>query len=219
MPENLHRCKPATVKQAMSDVFPTLATVRKYHSGATAKGAAAEIIGQGAALLNVGKNLQPHQIEFIADEILREYYYLTIGEIRYIVERGVRGEYGTNYDRFDVQTVFEWIEKYLVERTSTAEQEAQAKPGNDSAKWREWAKKNGKPMPESVRQALSALENKYLVDGEAKQGVRSGEFEPDTATLEMIRQEWETNEGNAQRQPFENYKTLRIAQLKAMMKK
>ena len=218
LPENLHRVKPAKIEQAMSDVFPTLATVRKYHDEATALSAVCEIIAQAAALLSIGRNIQPHQIRFVAEEILKEYYYLTIAEIRFCIEQGLRGNYGVIYDRLDTSVIFDWMEKYLLERTGTSERLTAQKQGEEAAKWKKEAQgnKNLKPMPESLKQSLQSLENTFLVGGELKKGVTVGEFEPDEHILRMIRQEWETD---SQSLSFEHFKTMRIAQIKSEMKR
>lgn len=218
LPENLHRIKPAKIEQAMSDVFPTLATVRKYHDEATALAAVCEIIAQGAALLSIGRNIQPHQIRFVAEEILREYYYLTIAEIRFCIEQGVRGNYGAIYDRLDTSVIFDWLEKYISERTETSERLTAQRQGQEAAKWKKEAQenKNLHPMPESLKQSLRSLENTFLVDGELKKGVTTGEFEPDEHILRMIEQEWELDNHSLS---LDKFKTMRIAQIKAEMKK
>lgn len=218
LPENLHRVKPAKIEQAMSDVFPTIATVRKYHDEATALAAVCEIIAQAAALLSIGRNIQPHQIHFVAEEILKEYYYLTIAEIRFCIEQGVRGNYGAIYDRLDTSVIFDWLEKYLLERAETSERLAAQRQGEEAAKWKKEAQgnQNLKPMPESLKDDLQSLENTFLVGGELKKGVTAGQFEPDEHILRMIRQEWEAD---SQSLSFEHFKTMRIAQIKAQMKK
>lgn len=204
----------------MSSVFPTLATVRKYHDENTALSAVCEIIAQAAALLSVGRGIHRHQIEFLAEDILRKYYFLTIAEIRLCMEYGVRGDYGTIYDRLDTSVVFEWIEKYISIRAEIASRKAEQKPGDEAAYWREQANKNPglKPMPYEIKKALLNVENKWLVDGELKAGVKSGDFEPDAAVLEMILQEW-SNDKTPGKMPYRDYETMRIAQIKAQMKK
>jgi len=219
LPENLHRVLPATIEQAMSDTYPTLATVKKYHGPEAAKDAVIEIMGQASALMNVGKNLKPHQIDFIAIEILQEFYWLNVGEIRYVMTCGVRGEYGEVYDRLDTIVIFGWIEKYLEVRTEIAANRARRVEAEMIAA--EKARKPNAseiPMPEAVRQSLEKLENTFLVGGELKQGFTTGEFEPDAPMLRMIEMEW-ADLPEQSRPPYENYKVMRIAQLKALMKK
>lgn len=202
----------------MSSVFPTLATVRKYHDESVALGSICEIIAEASALLSVGKSIQSHQITFLAREILREYYYLTIAEIRFCMEQGVRGEYGQIYDRMDASVVAEWFVKYTDNRTIVGEDIDFRRIGEETAKWRKEASENQnlKPMPDSLKQSIESLSNTFLVDGELKKGIKAGEFEPDGAVIEMIKSEWESG---GKQYTFEQFKSMRIAQLKAQMKR
>jgi hypothetical protein len=218
LPSSLHRVRPAKIEQAMSSVFPTLATVRKYHDEAVALGSICEIIAEASALLSVGKSIQSHQITFLAREILREYYYLTIAEIRFCMEQGVRGEYGQIYDRLDASVVSEWFGKYTANRTLVGEEINSRRMGEENARWRKEASENQnlKPMPESVKESIENLSNGFLVDGEIKKGIKSGEFEPDAFVIQMIKSEWESSE---KKYTFEQFKSMRVAQIKAQMKK
>lgn len=218
LPSNLHRVRPAKMEQAMSSVFPTLATVRKYHDESVALGSICEIIAESAALISVGKGIQSHQITFLARDILREYYYLTIAEIRFCMEQGVRGEYGQIYDRMDASVVAEWFVKYTANRTVVGEEIDLRRIGEETARWRKEASENQnlKPMPESVKQSIENLSNSFLVNGEAKKGIKAGEFEPDDLVIEMIKSEWENG---GKEYTFEQFKALRVAQLKAQMKR
>lgn len=202
----------------MSSVFPTLATVRKYHDEAVALGSICEIIAEASALLSVGKSIQSHQITFLAREILREYYYLTIAEIRFCMEQGVRGEYGQIYDRLDASVVSGWFVKYTDNRTILGEDMGFRRIGEETAKWRKEASENQnlKPMPDSLKQSIESLSNTFLVDGELKKGIKAGEFEPDDFVIEMIGSEWESG---CKQYTFEQFKSMRIAQLKAQMKR
>lgn len=203
----------------MSDVFPTLATVRKYHGENGAKAAIVDIVSRAAAMLNVGKQLQPHQVEFLADEILLEYYWLNIGELRYLFLQGTRGEYGTIYDRFDSTVVFGWIEKYLEVRADIAANRAQRGEAEQDAKFRAIPEsKTAIFMPDRLKDMQKKMENKFIVSGVPKSGVVAGEFEPDEPTMRMIEFEW-ADQNEDTRLPFENYRAMRIAQLKAQMKK
>lgn len=198
----------------MSDVFPAISTVKKYHGDGVAVASVAEIIAQGAALLNVGKNLQPHQIEFLACEILQEWYWLTIGEVRLIMNNGVTGKYGELYDRLDVSVVLKWFERYADVRGEViAEKSRRAHLDR-----KEQESKTATEMPEALKELANRVQPKYLVEGEEKAGFIQGEFEPDKYVLRMIEMEW-ADLPEVGRVPYENYKSLRIAHLKTQMKK
>lgn len=48
----------------------------------------------------------------IAERIMDKYWYLKMEEIHVILENGMFGEYGTFYESFGPNTIFEWIESY-----------------------------------------------------------------------------------------------------------
>ena len=77
----------------------------------------------GLALsLNIGKNLEPHQLSGLAKKIYAKYYYLSFDEIMHVFDKGSCGSYGKLYDRIDEEIIFSWLEKFDVdERISIAE--------------------------------------------------------------------------------------------------
>lgn len=77
----------------------------------------------GLALsLNVGKNIEPHQLDGLAKKIYSKYYYLSFDELMYVFDCGTSGKYGKLYDRVDEEVIFSWLEKYDTdERLSIAE--------------------------------------------------------------------------------------------------
>lgn len=67
----------------------------------------------GLALsLNVGKNLEPHQLSGLAKKIYAKYYYLSFDELMYVFDKGSSGSYGKIYDRVDEEIIFTWLEKF-----------------------------------------------------------------------------------------------------------
>jgi len=214
LPQNLPRIRPANMDQAMSDVFPAISTVKKYHGNGVAVASVSEIIAQAAALLNVGKNLQSHQIDFLACEILANWYWLTIGEVRFVMNSGVTGKYGELYDRLDVSVVCGWFEKYADVRGEVVAQRSR----RAHLERIEQSNPNAIEMPDSLKELIQGTANTFLVDGELKKGFSHGEFEPDEPTLRMIEMEW-ADLPKAGRMPYENYKAMRIAHLKTQMKK
>lgn len=62
------------------------------------------------------KNLNEDDAGDIAELILHQYWFLKLAEIRVFFERATMGKYGQVYDRFEQQTLFVWLEKYLQER-------------------------------------------------------------------------------------------------------
>lgn len=203
LPGRLAAVRPATMEQAMSGSFPTVASVRKYHDEQVALDALVEIIADAAGLVNLGRNLKPNQIEFLADEILREYYYLTLGDVRFMMRQGITGKYGELYDRLDVQVVMGWIERYTEDRANMAEGKSQQ--AHVSA-----VSENAKPMPEWFCEFVQKMEAKYGNELAAQ------EFTPDDNFWDMVEQEWQER---GEQVPLEKFKQMRLAQTKAMFRK
>ena len=203
LPGKLSTVRPATMEQAMSNKYPTVASVRKYHDEQLALDAVVEIIAEAASLVNLGRNLKPNQIDFLAEEILREYYYLTLGDIRLMMKQGVTGKYGELYDRLDVQVVMGWLENYTEERANAAEgksQQAHVSTVSD----------NAKPMPEWFGEFVQKMQVKYNGEPPAQ------EFAPDANFWEMVEQEWRER---GEQMPLEQFKQMRLAQTKAMFRR
>lgn len=202
---NLGAINPASIEAAMSGDTPALSTVRKYHGDETAKYAVKEIIAEAASMLNIGKNLQAHQIEFMADEVLRDWYFLTLAEIKYLMRQGITGKYGELYDRLDVAVVSGWFERYNEQRT------AQAEGMRQKERAAELSSGNAKEMPAWFLDFSKTFQARY--------GDRAAhDFKPDAAFEAMVQQEW--NEMQEADQPaFEQFLKLRTAQTKAMLKR
>lgn len=191
------------MEQAMSEKYPTVASVKKYHDEQLALDAVVEIIAEAASLVNLGRNLKPNQIDFLAEEILREYYYLTLGDIRLMMKQGVTGKYGELYDRLDVQVVMGWLERYTEERANAAEGKSQqAHVSNVSD--------NAKPMPEWFGEFVQKMQVKYNSEPPAH------EFAPDANFWQMVEQEYLES---GEQMPLDQFKQMRLAQTKAMLKR
>jgi len=199
---------PRTVKEAIDSDVATLATIKKYMGEETAKDAVIETVAFAAGLLNIGKNLQPHQIEFLADEILRDWYWLKISEIKFVMMEGVRGNYGQIYDCLDFRTVMEWICKYDSTRTEIFEEKSKRAHVEAIAE-------NAKPiqMPKEIKELADKLTHPYDRD--------LPEFEPDDFFERMIQDEWgmKTEPERAKCGTFEMFRFFRIQQTKAIFKK
>lgn len=208
MPE-FGKNKPQSIEQAMEPTTPTIATVKKYHGEDAVIRAVGEVISFYGSLSNVGKQLQPHQIEYLADEIVRDFYFLTFGEIQYVMRRGIRKEYGEIYDCIDVSTVLSWVDKYDAERTAYAEQ--RAKKAHLEVK--------AVPVAQLGATTKGPIEAPaYITELAERLAAPYTEitFEPDEFFEQMIQNEYD--EKNTQT-TFDNYRAMRIVQVKASLKK
>lgn len=197
---------PRTVKDALASNVAMLSTIRKYMGDEATKDALIETIAYAAGLLNIGKNLQPHQIEFLADEILRDWYWLKLSEIKFVMMEGVRGNYGQIYDCLDFRTVMEWLGKYDEQRTEIVERDSQR--AHIEAK-----SENVKPMPMPKEVSALADKLKHPFDRELP------EFEPDEFFEKMVKDEWGAKPESERKGTFETFRFLRIQQVKNSFRK
>lgn len=194
--------QPRTLDQALGGNTPAISTVNKYLGREVSKDAVIQIIAEAAALLNIGKNLQPHQIEFLAEDILHDWFYLTIGEVRYIMQQGIRNRWGNIYDRLDVETVMGWIGQYDAVRTDAVERRAQKAAEAQNTD-------RAVPMPDSLKQLADSLSPKPRT---------ASEFMPDAPFEEMVCQEWAAlSDGEKAGLDFQKFRTMRIEYTKALL--
>lgn len=71
-----------------------------------------------ARLVNLDKNLTDEQIVETANDILSEYGYLKVEEIKYLLKRALRTR--NVYGRLDYNVLMNWVEEYVNERTEEA---------------------------------------------------------------------------------------------------
>lgn len=205
--ENSRLPAARTAKDALNSDIATVATVKKYFGEETAKDALIETIAFAAGLLNIGKNLQPHQIEFLADEILKDWYWLKLSEIKFVMMEGVRGNYGQIYDCLDFRTVIEWLSKYDETRTEIVEQNSQRAHISEKA--------------ESEKQVVVPDELKKLIEKMTRIYDRKlQEFEPDDFFEKYVVQEWEqkSEEEKAKCGAFDVFRFFMIQQAKSQSK-
>ncbi len=117
----------------------------------------------GLALsLNVGKNIEPHQLDSLAKKIYAKYYYFSFDEIMYVFDKGTSGAYGKLYDRIDEEIIFSWLEKYDTgERVGIAE-DSNRKEIEDYAEQKELEREFLAKALEPVSKALEEERQKEL---------------------------------------------------------
>lgn len=198
LPQYLPGVKAATMEEAMQGKTPLLSTVKKYQGEGVAIASVKHIIGEASTLVNVGRNLTPQQVEFLAEEIIAQYFYLTLADIRFVMRQGVTGKYGELYERLDVQVVSGWFAQYVSERLDAAESKSsQKKPDAGDG--------NAVHMPQWFTDFL----RKFEVKEEPK-----SDFIPDANFWKMVEDEWK--QSPEPRMELEKFKTMRLAQTKAL---
>lgn len=63
-------------------------------------------------LLNATNTLNAFQIQDLAMRITRKFYYFRLDEVVYVLDRGVSGDYGRDYNRIDAGVIMGWMDQY-----------------------------------------------------------------------------------------------------------
>lgn len=79
------------------------------------------IITDLALSFNVGANMNQDQVAETVDDIIQDYYYLKLDDLKLCFKHGKRERYGKIY-RLDESVILSWLDKYVEERFSSAEQ-------------------------------------------------------------------------------------------------
>lgn len=107
------------------------------------------------SLVNVDErlNLQPHQIPFIASQLIELYKTETLADFKICFQRGALGRYDDKLLHLDAAVIGNWMNKYLDEKYQVAENKLMAEKENFY-----WVKKTtreaDKPNPERNLLAL-----------------------------------------------------------------
>lgn len=75
-----------------------------------------EAVSDLVMFFNVGKSMNEQQLVQVVKLIAEKYYYLRPSELKYCFNQSKMGRYGKLYDRIDGGIIFDWLDKYLIER-------------------------------------------------------------------------------------------------------
>lgn len=94
----------------------SIALVRKQHSEGFISGIIALHVKDLTSLLNLHLNLTTEQIIEVADELVAEYYFLSVEEIAFVFRRARLGYYGEIKHSLSIPTIFTWFAKFTDEK-------------------------------------------------------------------------------------------------------
>lgn len=80
---------------------------------------------------NVGKTMGESQVVSTIRLIVEDFYYLNVEDFKLCFNNAKRGRYGKVYDRVDGNTIYEWLNRYSVERVEIAYPEIDNQPRQD----------------------------------------------------------------------------------------
>jgi len=172
---------PQKIDDCIGANSPTIGAVGFYMGQDDAIQLISEMITAAAMLLNVGKNIRAEQSYLVAQILYSEYKYLTVADFRFVLRSGMLGNYGKQYDRFDIQVISDWIKEFWETRCNLAE-------GKNNVKNHEWSEseKTAVKMPEWFKEFADSFNEKV----EKKQNVKPEK--PDDAIIEWWKSEWQS---------------------------
>jgi hypothetical protein len=172
--------KPATFDDAIKADTPTLGALGFYLGSEQAVQLIAEMITAAAILLNVGKNLQKHQIIPIAELLYMdpEFKLLTVADFRCALFMGAKGKFGQLFDRLDAAVLADWCAQYWSQKADYCE-------GLNARKHKE----NKQPSSNAI--AMPDFFKEWMQDREGWKQREKAKFEPDEALLKQWEKEWE----------------------------
>lgn len=108
--------KVPTAKIAFELNTPQLSILKKDAGENILRAFLVEALSDLIMFFNVGKTMNQQQLVQVVELITDNYYFLRPSELKYCFNQAKIGKYGKLYDRIDGSIIFEWIEKYLLER-------------------------------------------------------------------------------------------------------
>lgn len=127
-PNNLFEtfCDVATVEQALATKAPSMLQLSKT-DGCTRK----QVFGllQLHLMLlshnsKVKQGLSKMEVDMLASDIMRDFFFLTFADINVVFKRFYHGEYGQLYGSLSVSDVYQWFSRYANERCDTAAEQS-----------------------------------------------------------------------------------------------
>lgn len=110
--------RPSTPRTMIEADTPNLWEIRNYTDHATAIGIIVIALIHTARLVNVENNLNETQIGEIANDVLEEYGYFKVEELKHVLKTAIRTK--KIFGRLDYNVVMSWLEEYDRERTEEA---------------------------------------------------------------------------------------------------
>jgi len=209
-PDKIKAIRPRNIGDCLKNDTPTLATVAKYHGWAFTEETVSGLVFGAAEMLNVKNEITAGQVAFVAEHIADKYHYLTLADVVLCLKTGVSGGFGEVFGRLDVQVVCKWFERYEAARMDEAESRAYVRH-KEAVSGKHFSEAG--QMPEWFREFSEKWQRQHPIPQPV---TVAPVFEPDAAFLETVKLEWEAKP-EIERPPFEQFKSLRIAQTRAAM--
>jgi len=117
------KLNPSSIDQILDykEILPSIGTIRHYRGDDAVEAFISEIISLIEKSLNLVRPITSEQIVICVRIVVSKYHFLTLADLKLIVNNGLTGMYGRVFDRFDVGVFFEWVNKYVEDRLVVSE--------------------------------------------------------------------------------------------------
>lgn len=117
-------CDVTTVEEALAVKAPSMMTLTRTDGSSKKK--VYGLLQLHLMLLShnskVKNGLTKMEIDLLASDILKTFYFLTFADIAVVMRRFYHGEYGKTYNQLTSGDIYQWFEQYANERCNTAEE-------------------------------------------------------------------------------------------------
>lgn len=94
-----------------------LSGLRKVHGEQKVMACLALWINDLQSFLNISAKMNAPQIMETCAMIMDDFYFLNLADVRLVMSRAKKGEYGQLYGRIDGQIIYQWFAEYFEERS------------------------------------------------------------------------------------------------------
>lgn len=101
-----------------------LSVLRKEHGEQKVMACLALWINDLQSFLNISAKMNAPQIMETCAMILDGFYFLNLADVRLVMSRAKKGEYGQLYGRIDGQIIYQWFSEYFEERSRSCSENA-----------------------------------------------------------------------------------------------
>lgn len=119
------RAMSTPIKCAQSEM-ESLSGLRRIHGDELVISCMALWIDDLQSFLNISAKMNRFQIIETCSMILEDFYALNLADVRLVMTRAKKGQYGALYGRLDGQIVYQWFAEYFDERCAECGRAADA---------------------------------------------------------------------------------------------
>jgi hypothetical protein len=128
--------KLTTAVACANSGLSALSALKKAHGEQKVMACLALWINDLQSFLNISAKMNAPQIMETCAMIMDDFYFLNLADVRLVMSRAKKGEYGQLYGRIDGQIIYQWFAEYFEERSRACSEESihEAERANSSVR-------------------------------------------------------------------------------------